>query len=449
MMTNPERARRKSRCRNYAHVRPRRAGLLIALLAAVACGGRTTSDAVEGGGPRGERSAEDGAHGPPAGRDAAGSAIRVVEIDSPAAAGSVEPYLASTGGVAWMSWLEKTSRNGHALRVSRWDGSGWIRPETVASDVPFFVNWADFPSVLPMSDGGLVAHWMQKSGEGTYAYDVMVSRSSDGGATWSAPVRPHRDGTKTEHGFVSLVDLGPGRFGAIWLDGRNFKGGAMEGTADMILMFALYEGGAFRPEVVLDERVCECCQTAAAPVRDGTLIAYRDRSPGEVRDISFVRGAEGVWTEPAIPHADRWKIAGCPVNGPSVASDGDRVALAWFTAADGDSRVMVAFSEDSGRTFSAPVRMDHGNPLGRVDVEWLPDGSALVSWLEEGGGSAAEIRVRRAATSGPIGASTIVSRTSAARASGFPRMGRTGEEVLLAWTDQVEPPRVRVARLMP
>lgn len=434
---------------HYTRLSALRTGLLIALLAAtVACAERTTTDSVQDEDSPGETPTADRAHGSRAGRDAAASAIRVVEIRSPAGAGSGEPNISSAGGDAWLSWLDKTSPNSHALRLSRWDGDGWTPPVTVVSDVPFFANWADFPSVLPMRDGGLVAHWLQRSGEGTYDYDVMVSRSGDAGATWSAPVRPHRDGTKSEHGFVSLVDFGPGRFGAIWLDGRNFKEGAATAVADMMLMFAVFEGGAFRPEAVLDERVCECCQTAVAAVQDGIFVAYRDRSPDEVRDISIVRGETGSWTEPAIPHADGWKIAGCPVNGPSVASDGDRVAVAWFTAANGRGHVKVAFSEDGGRTFCTPVRMDQGKPLGRVDVEWLADGSALVCWLEEGG-SAAEIRVQKAVPDGLVGDAAVVARTSVSRASGFPRMTRLEKEILLAWTDTADPRRVRVARVLP
>ncbi|MBK8324867.1 MAG: hypothetical protein IPL06_19865 [Betaproteobacteria bacterium] len=50
-----------------------------------------------------------------------------------------------------------------------------------------------------------------------------MSQSADGGRTWSTPVTPHRDGTASEHGFVSLV-ADTGGVLAVWLDGRKTGG---------------------------------------------------------------------------------------------------------------------------------------------------------------------------------------------------------------------------------
>ncbi len=61
---------------------------------------------------------------------------------------------------------------------------------------------------------------------------------------------------------------------------------------------------------------------------------------------------------------------------------GDRVALAWFTAEGDSPRALLAFSTDGGRSFGAPIRVDEEQTLGRVDVAMLPDGRAVVSWLE-------------------------------------------------------------------
>ena len=62
---------------------------------------------------------------------------------------------------------------------------------------------------------------------------------------------------------------------------------------------ALYAGlieadGRVAHEVQVDDRVCDCCQTACAVLDDGTVvIAYRDRSEDERRDISIRRGRLG------------------------------------------------------------------------------------------------------------------------------------------------------------
>jgi len=92
------------------------------------------------------------------------------------------------------------------------------------------------------------------------------------------------------------------------------------------------------------------------------------------------------------------------------------------------------------------MRVDDGNPVGRVDVELDTEGSAIVSWMEFTSGQQADVRVRRITPDGTRSASTIVARTTGARASGFPRMVATGDDLIFAWTEAGTPSRIRVAR---
>jgi Neuraminidase (sialidase) len=92
--------------------------------------------------------------------------------------------------------VEQIGDKRHALRTAARDVSGWAEARTVAQGENWFVNWADFPSVIALRDGSLAAHWLVKSGTGTYAYNVNIARSKDGGKTWSKPIVPHLDGTK-------------------------------------------------------------------------------------------------------------------------------------------------------------------------------------------------------------------------------------------------------------
>ncbi len=163
--------------------------------------------------------------------------------------------------------MEKLGDKRYALRLSLHNNKGWTEARTVAEGENWFVNWADFPSAILLRDGSLAAHWLVKSGKGTYAYDMNIALSTDGGQTWSQPIVPHRDKTQTEHGFVSLISISDGRLGAIWLDGRNMK--AMKDTDEhapatesMTLRYAAIDrNGNLSDEAELDNRVCECCQT--------------------------------------------------------------------------------------------------------------------------------------------------------------------------------------------
>jgi hypothetical protein len=369
----------------------------------------------------------------------------VEPLSSPAAAASGEPFMTATrDGRVLLSWLEQQPDTSVSLRFAAWDGNAWSEPRTIVTRRDFFVNWADFPSILELPDGRLATHWLQREGAGTYAYGIRIATSADGGASWSEPLAPHTDNTLTEHGFVSLFADGED-LGAIWLDGRNMGGGHGHGGGDMTIRFArLGSAGTRMDEAEIDARTCECCQTDAALTDEGPIVAYRDRSPDEVRNIVVSRRVAGDWTEPAPVHDDAWTIPGCPVNGPAIVAAGRDVAVAWFSAPDDVAQVKVVFSTDAGVTFGAPVRIDDGDPAGRVDLLSLDDG-VLVSWIERTSTGAA-VRVKRVTKDGRAGAALDVATASAERASGFPRMARSGDGILFAWTEPGQPAHVRMAR---
>ncbi|MBW7932824.1 MAG: exo-alpha-sialidase [Gemmatimonadaceae bacterium] len=360
--------------------------------------------------------------------------------------GASTPYLtASADGTLWMSWMEPAPDSSWRMRVAyRPAGGTWSSPQTVIADPLLFANWADFPAIAVDARGRLVAHFLRRSAPGKYSYHVWVSTSADRGATWSTPQRLHRDTSATEHGFVALVADTNG-VDAAWLDGHATDG---EDGAMSVAFGGVDTLGRARADTMLDTRTCDCCQVAGARTTDGVLFAYRDRSPGEVRDIAVVRRDAGGWHAPAIVHADGWVTKACPVNGPALSARGHRVALAWFTKARDTAIVQLAISDDDGATWSAPRRVDDGTPLGRVDVELLADGSALVVWMEQTSAGHADIRARRMDGDGTSSAAFTVSATSDARQAGFPRATvLDDQQVIVAWREVGPPSTLRLARI--
>jgi len=361
------------------------------------------------------------------------------DIEFSAPPGSMGPYVVATrDGGALMSWWDRIGDRTYALRVAdRIDGT-WSEPTTVVEGADMFANWADIPSITELDNGTWVAHWPQKTAASTYAYHVMLSKSTDRGKTWSEAFVAHDDMSPTEHGFVSVVPW-EGGAALVWLDGRQMAtegvgDGGYESQGSMSVRFTTLGADAVRhADILIDNRTCECCTTALTTTSSGLVAAYRDRSEAEIRDIAIVRFDGSEWSEPKHVWQDNWHYPGCPVNGPQLTSRGDTVAIAWFTAPENVSRVQVAFSTDGGATFSEPVRVDDGDPSGRVDVELLGDGSVIVSWLEKTDPDA-EIRARRVTPGGGMDDSWLVAPTSAAHGSGFPRMTRVGNELLFAWT---------------
>ena len=349
-----------------------------------------------------------------------------------------EPNLfVSETGKIFLSWVEYLNDSTDALLFSTLSTNEWSLPHTIAYGSDWFVNWADFPSLVAYEDKeqSLAAHWLQKSASGTYDYDIHITQSTDAGITWSPSFVLHRDGIPAEHGFVSLLPLNKDSIFATWLDGRNTKNKITEQYTAMTLRAAIFnkEGQVF-DEAELDPRVCDCCQTSAAKTEEGIIIAYRDRSAKEIRDISIVRQVGGIWTKPKTIYEDSWFIAGCPVNGPVIKANGKVVAVAWYSKANEEAKVRLAFSLDSGKTFLPPIRVDHGAPLGRIDLVMLSKNEALISWIEEKEDHASLFATRvnsKGVKSDPI----LITRTASSRRSGFPVMAYHDNQVIFAWTE--------------
>lgn len=389
--------------------------------------------------------------------DASPPDLTVTPLLSPTGEGAAEPNLfAASDGRVVLSWLEPVAGRTHALRfaIRSTDGS-WSAPGEVMRRDDLFVNWADFPSVVLLPDGRLLAHWLQRNGSATYAYEVRMSESRDNGVSWSPSVTPHRAGIQAEHGFVSILPEGNGARvffldgGAGIIAGAHASGGGHGHSIPM--SFSTNVWGQSTDEstkTLIDTRVCDCCATASAMTSRGPIAIYRDRSDGtpEIRDIAISRLVDGEWTAPALVHADNWEVNFCPVNGPAVVASGDTVAVAWFTAAQDTTRVLVAYSTDAGATFGTPVRVDEGTPAGRVGVQWL-EGAAYVSWLERGAADTAFVKLRRVQHDGSVGPVIVVSESRGTRSSGFPRLARTENGFLMAWTQPGSPSEVKVAAI--
>lgn len=196
------------------------------------------------------------------GQDAAKQNVIVRSLDSPAAPGSGEPNLyAASDGRVFLTWIEPAGSKGHRLRFAIRDGGNWSEPRTIAEGVNWFVNWADFPSLVVRQDGALVAHWLVKSSPDSHAYDnvddweihgcpvngpsvsadgrrvavawftaakdvprVKIIFSSDAGATFGQPIQVD-EGAPV--GRVDVLMLADGSALVSWLE-RTTKGGEVK-----------------------------------------------------------------------------------------------------------------------------------------------------------------------------------------------------------------------------
>lgn len=359
-------------------------------------------------------------------------------IPLPLSAGddSIGPRITvGAAGEILLSWMERRDEGG-VLRAAQLGANGWMHIIDVAEDPAMFINWADLPSVTALSDGRWFAHWLSYSADLTYSYDVLVAQSKDAGKSWSAPLSPHNDGTPTEHGFVSVWP-NAGSAGLVWLDGRK----AVNDIADdpratgMTLRAATIDAeGGLSGEQLVDDFVCDCCQTDIAVTASGPIVVYRNRTLKEIRDISISHYVDGSWQPGEEFSNDGWEIEACPVNGPAIAANEKFVAVAWFTAAKDSPLIKMRISKDGGKTFGEPILIASAKVKGHVDVTYVGDSSFAVSWVQHEE-DLDDIRVRSVTTTGELGRIKTVGRTAAARS--VPQMVWSDGKLIFAWTDKV------------
>src|SRR5687767_5371891 len=135
----------------------------------------------------------------------AGWTVAVQPTPSPADPNSSEPQIVESGRGRILSWVERVATTSY-LKFSERNGSGWSTPVTAASGNDWFLSYADVPSVMRLSDGTLVAQWLQQIDPVTESYNLRLSYSKDEGMTWAPSFMPHNDMTKTQYGFASLIE---------------------------------------------------------------------------------------------------------------------------------------------------------------------------------------------------------------------------------------------------
>jgi hypothetical protein len=404
----------------------------------------------------------------------------------PALPGSAQPDLfAGPDGRLLLSWLNNQPGRRPAFQFAEHYPDGrWEGPRTIAVGNAMFVNWADTPHIAATADRALWAHWLQKSADAPYAYDIMLVRSLDRGMNWSAQRRVHDDATTTEHGFVSFWPQGDDALGVAWLDGRNTgavgknhdahaghdgkpaddkpvddkpvdaKHARGDGGGAMTLRAAVFDATLqSSAETEIDGRVCDCCQTDAVAIGDGALLVYRGRSEGEIRDIHAARFDGETWSKPVRVHADDWKMPACPVNGPAVAAHDGAAVVAWYTAAGDVPAVKLARSGDGGASFAAPVTVDRGAAVqGRVALAFDARQVWLLWLREEAGRQSLWLARYTPDLSKEVQRLELADLQGQGRGTGFPRIALVGDVAYVVWTDvfdgqpQLQGVRIRAAK---
>ena len=300
----------------------------------------------------------------------------------------------SPQGNLFLSWIEQ-KKDSSFLLYAKLANHAWSAPLIAAQGDDWVINWADFPSIstYPSSELSVLAQYLQlKDTAERYHYDVKLAFSRDGGEHFR-PTQAIHDSIPAEHGFVSLLPYSYDKVLAVWLDGSaQAKSEVQKSHAEhdhangaaMQLMSALIDfDGNIKERLLIDDRVCDCCQTDVCMTALGPILVYRNRSDDEIRDIYYTKYHEGKWSTPKPIHDDHWKINGCPVNGPSIAAIGNNVAVAWYTESNKVPKLQLTYSNNAGDSFTDPIEIQTSHTLGRLDIVWIDDDHIAVSYLDK------------------------------------------------------------------
>jgi hypothetical protein len=354
-----------------------------------------------------------------------GQVLAPQTVANPAGSGSLQPQWSATpDGHAVLNWIEP-AKSGYALRYAVRGPLGWSEARTIATNRHFFHHPAEVPEVQQLADHLWMAHWVENMEESEAEF-VYISTSTDG-THWTAPAMVNKDRSQVEHGLASMVASGNGEASLFWLETPQGEDGP-----GYLMHSVVNAQGQTTKEERLESDVCNCCPTAVVRTAKGLLLAYRDRTKDDIRDIAVLRFENGHWSQSKNVHADGWKLNACPTNAAALASRGDRIALSWHTGAQEMPRVQMVFSSDSGSTFTKPVLVSTGHAYGYTSIALAEDGTAFVSWLQQGNANAAQVLVRAVSPSGTAG--PVVQIAEGGRmALGYPRVINVGSETWIAW----------------
>ena len=314
----------------------------------------------------------------------------------------------------------------------------WNSPSLINSSTDWFVNWADFPRITTNNQKGISVHYLEKSSSETYSYDIKVMNSKDEGNSWNNPMKLHNDNTKTEHGFVSTINYN-NNFLSTYLDGRQNELAKENKNLkpQMTLRATSYNiDGVILMDELIDNKVCDCCQTDIALTSDNSPITvYRDRSNNETRDIYYSYYKNSKWSNPLPVFNDNWIISGCPVNGPAISTFNSSSSLIWYTEIDGESKIKIAFTDDITKGFDDPILINANNPLGRVDIEMINENSSIISYMDYINDKA-YLKLQKIDRYTDINKSIIIDEISNTRSSGFPKINIIdNDKTIVSWTD--------------
>ncbi|CAN2534642.1 hypothetical+protein [Methylocapsa aurea] len=294
------------------------------------------------------------------------------------------------------------------------------------------------PKIVALADGTLLASYTTRP-EKSYDGTVYVTRSTDGGTSFSAPQPLVDDKGQRFETFI----VGPkGRIYAAWLDKRDAAkaktaGESFEGSG-IAVGWSDDGGKSFAGKSILLDHSCECCRIGATLDRDGQpVFIWRHVFENNRRDHMAAKlSADGKTLVGARVSLDDWSTS-CPHQGPAMAIDAaGRWHVAWFTRGKTRQGLFYAHSVDGGKSFSEPERLGDAERAPQRPQLLVSGGKLYRAWKEFDGTTTTIVAQTSRDGGESFDAPRLLAQT--ADASDHPLLVESKGVVYLSWLTHAE-----------
>jgi len=292
-----------------------------------------------------------------------------------------QPQVATDGGGNWVAvWWSYDSLGGTIgtegdILVARSTNNGatWTAPAALNTNAATDSEGDCDPQVATDGGGNWVAVWdSYDSLGGTIGYDadILVARSTDNGATWRAPAALNTNAaTDSGHDLLPQVTTnGQGEWVAVWQSNENL-GGTIGTDWDILVARSTDYGATWTAPAALNTNAATDSGWDVDPqvTTDGAghwlaVWASNENLGGTIGtddDILVARSGDNGehWTAPAPLNTNAATDSGFD-HAPEVTTDGEGHWVTVWYSEGSDWDILLARSTDNGVTWTAPTALN-------------------------------------------------------------------------------------------